>query len=293
LQYVDYLTNKHTSTQTLELSTLDKNYYSGTAVRKAILLTRYVSLLKHWIRDTSIDQTNPSVSEIDGIPIPSVTAPEPLTSQKKVSAHYRTIFQKFISHIEQESDQLHDEKLSDLQEKLSALSVSFTSKDVSDQLHKHFTTEMVVQGDGVDPEEACKTIAKELGKLSSSHEEMVSSFLTKLAYDHIDKHLYSLIDKDKTKILQISENDIADLIEKSYGKHTKELLNTTLTLLHTRFKNYIVFDYIYNSAKKANPPVKETLEKEWGITLTKDHTKFLSVMVDFPNLELPALISKV
>jgi len=84
--------------------------YSDESIRKAILLVRYVNLMKWWIRDTTNGNEHASVSLTAGLPAFPVSkaAPSSFASvvEKSISPHYQAIFQHFLNHYEDELDAL-------------------------------------------------------------------------------------------------------------------------------------------------------------------------------------------
>lgn len=85
--------------------------YSDATIRKAILLVRFVNLMKWWIRDTRAgkddDASTASVSLAAGLPIgPVTTAGHESYAEMKVSAHYRAMFDHFLRYYQRELDAL-------------------------------------------------------------------------------------------------------------------------------------------------------------------------------------------
>jgi hypothetical protein len=93
--------------------------YSNTAVRKAVLLTRFVNGMKWWITDHQCSGAPAkSVSQATGIPPPPVD--EKFEWGKlRVSDHYKAVFARLLNYYERECEQLAD------------------AGDVDDHLHEH------------------------------------------------------------------------------------------------------------------------------------------------------------
>jgi hypothetical protein len=82
--------------------------YSNTAVRKAVLLTRFVNGMKWWIRDhQSPGAPAESVSQATGIPPPPVEETNEW-GKLRVSDHYKTVFGRLLDYYERECEQLAD-----------------------------------------------------------------------------------------------------------------------------------------------------------------------------------------
>lgn len=88
--------------------------YTNTAVRKAILLTRFVNLMKWWIRD--VMSVEYSVNEHVGIPCPPVEYKKGETRNMPmmVPLEYRKIFATFAEYFTREMDALGDESLQEV-----------------------------------------------------------------------------------------------------------------------------------------------------------------------------------
>jgi len=91
--------------------------FQGSAVRKAVLLTRYVNFMKNFIRD-SLNQPGVSpvpviMDEKNGIPIPGEPSKETSKCAKiqPLSPAYKELFTKFITYFEKEADILQDKTL--------------------------------------------------------------------------------------------------------------------------------------------------------------------------------------
>jgi len=126
LSFTDWEGNSRTCTQSVQLP-LTENY-SSTAVRKAILLTRYVHLTKHFLHDFH-EQQRCCISMASGIS-PPIIIPKTDNEQKEHTKKnknmfdregYKKMFEAFNSHVQSELDHLKDEELVKLQEKLNKM----------------------------------------------------------------------------------------------------------------------------------------------------------------------------
>ena len=89
-----------------------ESYYSNTAIRKAILLTRFVNLMKWWIRDVSSTRDLTSVNEQDGIPpAPVDVIPRSWNVHMDVPRQYKKAFATFADYFSAEMEALGDETL--------------------------------------------------------------------------------------------------------------------------------------------------------------------------------------
>jgi len=93
----------------------NKDVYQNSCVRKAVLLTRYVSFMKHFLRDemNTDPKAQPSISLKTGI------TPPPLSNSKNsatchmkpLNNHYKGLMGKFIAYCEKEAEILEDPTL--------------------------------------------------------------------------------------------------------------------------------------------------------------------------------------
>jgi len=90
----------------ISIEMLDKepDYYQDDGVRKALLLTHYVNLVKNYIGRVKI-------SEETGISNPPLTQPSIRISSGDVKQHYQPLFAKFLRYFEREMEALGDETL--------------------------------------------------------------------------------------------------------------------------------------------------------------------------------------
>lgn len=88
----------------------------GSAVRKAVLLTRYACLMKNYLIDAanSADKPKPTISAATGIRVPPVSTATKNYGRKTckpLDDAYKAIFTKFIAHFEREAEELRDKAL--------------------------------------------------------------------------------------------------------------------------------------------------------------------------------------
>jgi len=153
-----------------------KGYYSGSAIRKAIALARFVNIMKWWIRDTSSgksDASSASVSQAAGVPVPPV---DPLEGNSwtplAVSKHYKAAFAEFLSHYERELEALADaeggeesedhQHLAEHTQKLLGLINNVSAEEIDECMHAVLTDEEVESG-SVDSQELRKRVEVALG----------------------------------------------------------------------------------------------------------------------------------
>ncbi|KAL6074867.1 Ubiquitin [Balamuthia mandrillaris] len=94
-----------------------KGYYGCSGLRKAILLSRFVTLIKHWSDDerTGDARTKPTITKGTGLLLPTKEADgqtvDYSTTPLVVSPHYRSLLKAFSDHFEEQIDELGDETL--------------------------------------------------------------------------------------------------------------------------------------------------------------------------------------
>jgi len=150
--------------------------------------------------------------------------------------------------------------------------------------------EKIIKGEGIEKKEVYLKLESSLGgTLTVNQKEMVQEMMTKIAYQDIDKYMGTIIEKDKKKLVNNEEEDVRDLINQTYGTHTKALLMETVERLYTRFVNYTTFEYIFNEVKQTGAD-KQELEKKWNVKLNEQQVKFLQVMREESSKNLEQLL---
>jgi len=128
----------------------DEERYSSNAIRKAIVLTRYVNAAKWWIIDTSEKgTTKPAVNAQEGIPLPPLS--KQCSGPLQVSDHYKGIFRQLAAYMEQETDQLatagdSDQHMSDHTQHLVELATLVSVSEIEHVLPSLCTNEEVEAG---------------------------------------------------------------------------------------------------------------------------------------------------
>ena len=110
--YEDRQGREYENSKSVTIPDVKAPYHENTGLRKAILLGRYVDVMKNWIVDERKD-TEPSVTEKEGIPPAPTTLNkwERQSVQLQVSQDYKNVFEDFKNHFENETNTLDDETL--------------------------------------------------------------------------------------------------------------------------------------------------------------------------------------
>lgn len=156
LTYTDIDGQQHRAVNTIELDFgATQEQYSNLAIRKAILLTRFVNAMKWWIVDHAQpppSEPRRSVSDTAGIPPPPVTADGALGfAPMRVSPHYKTVLRRLLDHFERAAEQLADagdvdERLQDHAKHLVSLIEYISAADVQKVLATQVTDAEVEAG---------------------------------------------------------------------------------------------------------------------------------------------------
>lgn len=117
LQYTDRLGTRHqhrfTHTIPPPPAAPATASYEGNAVRKAILLARYVNFVRAYLHDARTGAATPSVNDAAGIPpaplVSSLTTN--LTKASPMSAAYLALTDRFERHFNEEAQALDDKLL--------------------------------------------------------------------------------------------------------------------------------------------------------------------------------------
>jgi hypothetical protein len=116
VEYDDVDGKHYVTTDTLDVDFMQQQeveHYSNNAIRKAILLTRYVNGVKWWLADhTGQAEPRATVSPSAGIPPAPVVDPasEYCTAHTfmRVSPHYKAMLARLLDHIERGVERLVD-----------------------------------------------------------------------------------------------------------------------------------------------------------------------------------------
>jgi len=282
-QYFDEENKKHVQQSKMKLPLGKTDFYANNSVRKAIILSRYVNLMKHWIRDTSTAVKTPTISRESGILVPSVVPPKATTSTKTVTPHYRDLFQQFMKYLEGQSDDLKDDKLvSDLEEKLNAIVSAISFGDVQSIFNE--MKDKVIAGDGMPFDKVLEVIKS---KLQGTPNEQQLNQLKQL----IEADVYNSSDLIFEKFVSENMSDIvggftAPGVE-AFLK--KEVSPTIFGYLHphiqnrvlVRIQNHSTYKVVYDLVKKNSS--ESDLEKKIGGALTPDLKKFVMYMKEHPK----------
>jgi len=116
--YADVDGNKFNETDSIQFPDTQnsEDFYQNASIRKAILLTRYVSFMKHFLRDSKSSKGNevPSIDLKTGITIPSLEKPTEYNSRAymvPLKGVYKDLFERFIAYYEREVDAIGDKTL--------------------------------------------------------------------------------------------------------------------------------------------------------------------------------------
>jgi len=116
--------------------------YTGSAARKAIVLTRYVNFMKQFINDQK-NNRKPQYDR-DGIPVPHVTDSKSSdygTSMKPLDEAYSSVADQFRTYFTKEADVLSDKTLLKELELLNKILDLKAIKEVK-HANEHFTFDM-------------------------------------------------------------------------------------------------------------------------------------------------------
>lgn len=109
--YKDVDDKKYEVKNTLEIEFgAAEEHYSNNAVRKAILLTRFVNGMKWWIKDHQTrEEPGQTVCDSAGIPPPPVgDSQSNHHGSLRVSTHYKAMLGRLLNHYERATEQLLD-----------------------------------------------------------------------------------------------------------------------------------------------------------------------------------------
>jgi len=122
LQYEDRDGGLHSDEQTVQIPfSPEPNFYDGEAARKGILLTRFVSITKHWIIDTTNHRFSKGTELVPRINTDTGIVPPPMDPSAdsktsgivpfSVAPPYIDLFAKFFAYFKEEMAALGEEGL--------------------------------------------------------------------------------------------------------------------------------------------------------------------------------------
>ena len=119
VSYEDRNGNTDSSEATVELQDEEPEFFENGGIRKGVLLSRYVDLLKNWMIDERehahfSSPWEPKVDDWRGIPVPPVILGrwERQSLPLMVSEPYQELFMEFRAYFEQEMNNVSDSNLS-------------------------------------------------------------------------------------------------------------------------------------------------------------------------------------
>jgi len=91
----------------------DGDSFQGSAVRKAILLTRYINFMRNFVVDVLEKRDAPTVNSKNGILLPPLNYVQSLNSGyiPALNPEFNALFEKFYSYFTAEADKLGDSDL--------------------------------------------------------------------------------------------------------------------------------------------------------------------------------------
>jgi len=127
--YEDENANKFSEKESIQFpeEVKSEELYDNTSIRKAILLTRYVNFMKHFLRDSKISKDNkdivPSIDFKTGITVPQFqkTSSSHASYLQPLKGVYKDLFKRFIDYFEQEVDVIQDKTLEKELKQLSTI----------------------------------------------------------------------------------------------------------------------------------------------------------------------------
>jgi Ca-activated chloride channel family protein len=120
----------------ITLENTETNFYPNTGIRKGILLTRYINVIKNWLvneaemNSEDLDDVIPMIDSDTGIFIPDddlciriLSEWEQQSTPLKVSQEFKDLFLQFIPYFESEMEAIGDDTLSQELDILKKLSI--------------------------------------------------------------------------------------------------------------------------------------------------------------------------
>jgi len=128
--YEDENANKFSEKESIQFpeEVKSEELYENASIRKAILLTRYVNFMKHFLRDSKIPKDNkvdivPSINFTTGITVPEFQKSSNSSASylQPLKGAYKELFKGFIDYFEKEVDVIQDKTLEKELKQLSTI----------------------------------------------------------------------------------------------------------------------------------------------------------------------------
>ncbi len=122
VSYEDRIGNQDKDEKSIHIEKKEEEYYENNGIRKGILLSRYASLIKHWINDERKNHEaqfyTPTITAESGLTVPEEPGEiklgiwERQSIPLKISEEYKQLFSEFKQYFETEMNQIEDNTLS-------------------------------------------------------------------------------------------------------------------------------------------------------------------------------------
>eukprot|EP01125_Pyxidicula_operculata_P016820 TRINITY_DN582_c0_g1_i2.p1 TRINITY_DN582_c0_g1~~TRINITY_DN582_c0_g1_i2.p1 ORF type:complete len:675 (-),score=160.07 TRINITY_DN582_c0_g1_i2:58-2082(-) len=260
LSYMDMDDNKHNDKSVAKIELPENGeYYSGTAVRKAIVITKFVSLLKHWIKDTVSKVKTSTINSTTGITPPPLEFKEDKYSRvsKTVSKEYKKMFSSFTKYVNDHIEKIDDESvLKNVDEYLSALCNYVSPQSISDAVKEELgQADMIKNDDQYSLDRVSKNVAKLLEcNVDSALTDVVKTTIGSLVFDDAtnnrDEEFFN-INKNVVVQSDIDQELIRNYLKGIYGSNIQtNYLNDVLPQIKVRYLNYCKYKLVYNLLKE-------------------------------------------
>jgi len=290
--YFDEENKKHSQQEPVKFSLpASSEHYANNSVRKAIILSRYVNLMKHWIRDTSTSSTRPRISRDSGILVPAVVPPKATNHSKMVTPHYRELFQLFMKYLENQSDDLKDDKLvSDLEEKLNSIVSSISFGDI--QMVFQEMKKNVVEGNGMPFTQVVTTIKSKVhGTPNDQQLDQLKQLIESEVYNSSDPIFEKFVKANLKGIcVGYSSAEIETFLKNSLSDSIFGYLQPHVQRVSVRIQNHTSLKVLYDLFKKHSS--EKAVEKEVGAELTPEMKSFLTYVQKNPTADAEKCIRK-
>jgi len=125
-KYKDRLGKEFAEEQDFKFPNAEEECYENLSVRKAVLLTRYVSFMKHFLRDAAKQSAEPSLGASTGIIPPTVLDKDDkqangMVPLKPLNESFQKLFKIFLQYYEKEMEIIKDKQLEKEHDQLSGI----------------------------------------------------------------------------------------------------------------------------------------------------------------------------
>ena len=121
LKYRDKAEEKHSSKISIKIEDKKNNFYPDNSIRKAVLLIRYISILRRWLKNETSGKTTVKLPDEGDNRTQQRSRWESSSTRLEIKVEFKELFMDFYAHFKNESEIIKDDTLKKEEEVLKYL----------------------------------------------------------------------------------------------------------------------------------------------------------------------------